>query len=105
MRRHRRHYGLEANPKLAKLIQFTPEQRKLLNALRVRRNKLFKATDCLTREMVKISHAAHKEKERNAGKVIEIGRRGVAAEKIKIGGVDLLKLVRRVERLEKKKRQ
>lgn len=97
MRRRRRHYGMEATPTKYK---FTPEQRKVLNALKIRRNKLYNAADKLTREMVKISNKAHKEREKKAGTVIEIGRPRVTAEKIKIGGVDLLKLVERVEKLE-----
>jgi hypothetical protein len=84
----------------------TPQEKRQIKAFDRERHKYDRAYDrvCkkLFRQRQKIVRAAEKRNEKNRGTKIEIGRPGKKAESIKIGGIDLLRLVRRIERLEKK---
>lgn len=95
---HGRFYGNPRRGKRPIPKEFRAEYKRLKAAQR----KLFRSAHPIETALSKLYRKMGKAEEKNRGTHIEIGKPGKKAESIKIGGVDLLKLVSRVERLEAK---
>lgn len=95
-------HGLYRNPRRRRGKEIPKEFRAEYKALKAKQQKLYREATPVERALGALYQRIGKAEEKNRGTSIFIGRPGKKAESIKIGGVDLLKLVGLVNRLEEK---